>query len=50
MKGRQKHRFLCALLSILMIVSLLPTAALAAEVETSTWEKVDLADFLLSLR
>ena len=44
MKARSKHRFLCALLSILMIVSLLPAAALAAEVETSTWEKVELAD------
>ena len=42
MKTRTKHRFLCLLLVVLMIVSLLPMAALAAEVETSTWEKVDL--------
>ena len=41
MKAHAKHRFLCLLLSVLMIVSLLPTAALAAETETSTWEKVD---------
>ena len=41
MKARTKHRFLCLLLTVLMLVSLFPTAALAAEVETSTWEKVD---------
>ena len=40
MKGRQKHRFLCALLSILMIVSLLPTAALAAETEQAQADHV----------
>ena len=41
MKAHAKHRFLCLLLTVLMLVSLFPTAALAAEVETSTWEKVD---------
>ena len=44
MKARPKHRLLCLLLSVLMIVSLLPMAALAAETETSTWEKVNFED------
>ena len=44
MKRRTKHRFLCLLLVVLMIVSLLPMAALAVEAETSTWERVELAD------
>ena len=42
MKVRAKHRFLCLLLAVLMLISLFPTTALAAETVTSTWEKVDL--------
>ena len=41
MKAHAKHRFLCLLLTVFMLVSLFPAAALAVEVETSTWEKVD---------
>ncbi|MBQ9046059.1 MAG: S-layer homology domain-containing protein [Oscillospiraceae bacterium] len=42
MKAHAKHRFLCLLLTVLMLVSLFPTAALAADTVTSTWEKVEL--------
>ena len=43
MRTQKRTRFLSALMALLMVFSLLPASALAADV-TSTWEPVNLAD------
>ena len=43
MRTQKRTRFLSALMALLMVFSLLPASALAADV-TSTWEAIDLAD------
>ncbi len=47
MRTQKRTRFLSALMALLMVFSLLPASALAADV-TSTWEPVDLADITAS--
>ena len=43
MRTQKRTRLLSALMALLMVFSLLPASALAADV-TSTWEAIDLAD------
>ena len=44
MKTPVRTRLLSALLSLVMLVSLLPVSVFAAEPEAGTWTKVELAD------
>ena len=49
MKGRTSKRILSALLSLVMLLSLLPVSVFAAETKTTaTWTKVELADITAS--
>ena len=48
MRTHRRTRFLSMLMALLMLVTLMPTTAFAAEVETSTWEKVAFADITAS--
>ena len=41
MRTQKRTRFLSALMALLMVFSLLPASALAADAETTTWEKID---------